>query len=156
MSSTEVPIGQKQFRHVPEQSDIQQYTDFIIDWEYHAGEEFLDYFMDDNVFINSWAFWLLGKGFNQRANFLIKSILNDHIGNLDTDSKFHVNLTELYLFPEEREIHAKHIVEYCLDEKLHNELFEMDVKLWVEFLLSTKVYREIFLNWVSSNQPEDK
>lgn len=156
MSSQELPIGQKQFRHVPEQSDIQQYTDFIIDWEYHAGEEFLDYFMDDTVFVNSWAFWLLGKGFNQRANFLIESILNDHIDNLDTDSKYHINLTELYLFPDENEIHAINTVEYSVDEKLHNELFEMDVKLWVEFLLSTKVYKDIFLYWISSNQPEDK
>lgn len=156
MSLQETPIGQKQFRHVPEQSDIQQYTDFIIDWESYAGEEFLDYFMDDAVFVNSWAFWLLGKGFNQRANFLIESILNDHIDNLDTDSKYHINLTDLYLFPDENEIHAINTVEYRDDEKLHNELFEMDVKLWVEFLLSTKVYKNIFLDWISSNQPEDK
>lgn len=152
MSSQETPIDKKKFIHIPSQSDINQYADFIINWEYAAGEEFLDYFMDDTVFVNSWAFWLLGKGFNQRANFLIESILNDHIDNLDTDSKYHINLTELYLFPDENEIHASSTV----DEKLHNELFEMDAKLWVEFLLSTKVYKNIFLDWISSNQPEDK
>lgn len=40
-------------------------------WEMRAGESFTDYYMHDKVKNVSWAFWLLGKGFNERANELI-------------------------------------------------------------------------------------
>lgn len=126
---------------------ICKYASFIKTWEYSVGECFLDYFFEDTVFINSWAFWLIGKGYINRGNFLIESIVNEHINELDGYSKFHPNLTRLVLWNKENEIHAIEKLEFHQDG--YNDLYNLDVELWVEFLLSTKVYESIFFEWVN-------
>ena len=52
----------------------QQFIDQIKKFEYEAGESFADYFMHDNVKDLSWSFWLLGKGFTERALEIISEI----------------------------------------------------------------------------------
>ena len=156
MSSSYTKISPDKFRYIPNEREINEHSKFILEWEHRTEMDFLEVFFEDIVFLNSWACWLLGKGFNQRANFLIESILGNRSKYLDDDSKFHVNLTELCHFTEEDEIHANHIVSFSEDEDVYTKLYEMDVRLWVEFLLSTKVYSKIFLEWIEEKKKKNK
>lgn len=52
-------------------------VDKITSWEAQAGESFNDYFSDDSIKLSSWAFWLLGKGYDEIALELIDLILSD-------------------------------------------------------------------------------
>lgn len=93
----------------------------IIKWEEDAGESFTDYFMHDNVRNQSWAFWLLGKGYTERANQIIDEIIN---GEECIDQEL---LYELYDINEGPDYHTP---------------FLKNVALWAEFLSATPTYVE--------------
>ena len=47
----------------------------IREWEIDVAESFNDRFSHDNISDQSWAFWLLGKGYIEHANRIIDEIL---------------------------------------------------------------------------------
>jgi hypothetical protein len=102
---------------------VQELADKIHQWEHNAGESFTDYFMHDNVKDNSWAFWCLGKGFNEHGNNIIRELL---AGNTCLDQEL---LYEIY-------------PTYDTDEsdKWIPENHHKNVLLWAEFLLDTPFY----------------
>lgn len=114
---------------------IKELFDKINAWVENAGESFTDYFMHDNVKDNSWAFWLLGKGYTEHANIIIVEILG---GNNCIDQEV------LYeVFPE-----------YLDDEGSvwSRENYEKNVMLWAEFLLSTPYYSDKVNKFLNKNE----
>lgn len=103
----------------------------ILNWEQTNGESFTDYFMHDNVKDNSWAFWLLGKGFSERANIIISELLKGQTC-LDQGLLYQIHSATV----EENEDYADEI------DDDNGELFEKDAELWAEFLVSTPFYLE--------------
>jgi|SRR5579872_4357088 len=101
-------------------------------WEFNAGESFIDYYMHDNVKNVSWAFWLLGKGFTERANFLIDLI---QAGNKCIDQEL---LYELYNNPED-------------PANWSTALYLKDVLLWAEFLVASDRYWKAICEWFAEN-----
>lgn len=93
-------------------------------WEQNAGESFTDYFMHDRVKDVSWAFWLLGKGYSERANMLIDLI---QAGNkcIDQELLYHLHMTEEW------------------DE----ELYSKDIDLWADFLTASDRYFKEIEGW---------
>lgn len=110
----------------------------IQEWEHGAGESFTDYFMHDNVKDNSWAFWLLGKGYTERANVIIDLIL-----------KGEDCLDQSLLY----EIHSA-TIEDDYGTPLSpwpRELYEKDVELWAEFLTATEFYKQKVVEFFKEN-----
>lgn len=93
-------------------------------WEMDAGESFTDYYMHDHVKNVSWAFWLLGKGFTERANELIDLI---QAGNKCIDQEL------LYV-----------LCEYNSDQDAE---YEENVLLWAEFLVASDRYWKDITEW---------
>lgn len=110
----------------------QELADKISEWEHNAGESFTDYFMHDNVKDNSWAFWLLGKGFAERANEIILEIL---AGNDCLDQEL---LYEVYPTYDE-------------DDKWIEESDDKNRLLWAEFLIGTPYYLSKTLDFFNEN-----
>lgn len=104
------------------QEDIIEMANRIKDWESNAGEGFTDYFMHDNVRDVSWAFWLLGKGFVERANEILNQI---NSGEKCLDQEL---LYEVY------EVHDW--------TKKSQEAYYKNILLWAEFLISTQIYKD--------------
>jgi hypothetical protein len=96
----------------------------IRSWELHAGESFTDYYMHDSVKDVSWAFWLLGKGFNARANELIDLI---QVGNqcIDQELLYHLHYDD---------------ANYGGDWGKVEHVYLKDVLLWAEFLIASDRY----------------
>lgn len=100
----------------------------IREWELSAGESFTDYYMHDRVKNVSWAFWLLGKGFSQRANFLIDMITASQYLEQDI-------LYDLYG-----------------DLEAWNETTHMqNVQLWAEFLVASDRYWKDITEWFAEH-----
>ena len=111
------------------QQSIDEMFDQIIAWEHDAGEGFTDYFMHDNVRDVSWAFWLLGKGFVERAN----EILNQYaVAKYCLDQELLYDIYPSYV-EDEKDSHG-----YSWNE----ENYHKNVRLWAEFLVSTDIYLE--------------
>lgn len=108
----------------PKKMTASELEEKINDWEADAGESFTDYFMHDNVKDNSWAFWLLGKGFTERANEIIDEILK---GETCLDQGL------LYDVHTNYDDDFKEIGDW-------KENSDKNVKLWAEFLVSTPFY----------------
>lgn len=106
-------------------------ADKIRAWEYRAGESFTDYYMHDNVKDVSWAFWLLGKGYSERANILIDLIQS---GEKCIDQQL---LYELHTDPEQ--------VDLGTDYQDH--LYRKDILLWAEFLVASDRYWKSISEW---------
>ena len=100
----------------------------IRNWELTAGESFTDYYMHDRVKNVSWAFWLLGKGFQARANFLIDMITISSYLEQEI-------LYELYGDPEN------------WTEETHFQ----NVELWAEFLIASDRYWNEIVQWFKEN-----
>lgn len=98
-------------------------------WEFDAGESFTDQYMHDNVKDVSWAFWLLGKGYHERANELIDLI---QAGNKCIDQEL---LYELYGDPD----------------NWTEEFHMMNVALWAEFLIASDRYWNEIVQWFNDN-----
>ena len=86
------------------------------------GESFTDRFTHDNVKDASWAFWLLGKGFNEKANEIIKLILESEYG-IDQETLYEI-------YPEQSED----------NEEWSEEYWNKNMMLQAEFLSSTPFY----------------
>lgn len=120
--------------------EINAYAERIQNFEIGAGESFTDYFMDDEVFYTSFAFWLLGKGFQERANFQINEI-NRRGGPRefsDQELMFDVYASPLKEFEGEL---------VCMQLGSGPELYEAQQKdylLWAEFLTSSDRYKVPF------------
>lgn len=114
------------------QESIEAMFQRIVDWEREAGESFTDYYMHDNVRDVSWAFWLLGKGFVERAN----EILNE----VNDDKKLCLDQELLYdIYPS---------YEYTEQTNTWNEdNYYKNVRLWAEFLVSTDIYLQRIMEW---------
>lgn len=106
----------------------QQLTETIKDWELDFGESFPDYFMHDNVNDQSWAFFLLGKGYVERANQIIDEILK---GNKCIDQELLYEVYPMDNWTEEQ--HSK------------------NVSLWAEFLVSVPYYMEKVTKFLEEN-----
>ena len=120
--------------------EIRLYAKRIQNFEFEAGESFTDYFMDDEVFYTSFAFWLLGKGFQERANFQINEInrRGGPHGFSDQELMFNVHASPL------KEFEGKIV---CWELNTGTELDEAQQKdylLWAEFLTSSDRYKVPF------------
>lgn len=93
-------------------------------WELSAGESFTDYYMHDRVKNVSWAFWLLGKGFSQRANFLIDMITASQYLEQEILYDLHGDLEEW-------------------SESTHQQ----NILLWAEFLVASDRYWKDISEW---------
>jgi len=102
--------------------------DKITDWETDAGESFNDYFSHDHIKDSSWAFWLLGKGFNDHANEIINQIL---AGKTCIDQEILYNI-----FPV-----------YDENEKFIYENYDKNLMLLSEFLVSSPYYLKMVTEW---------
>ena len=103
-------------------------ADLILKWESRAGESFADYYMHDNVKDVSWAFWLLGKGFTERANELIDEIQG---GNKCIDQELLYDL-------------------YGSEDDFGGWVYEShkrNVLLWAEFLCASNRYFKDIEHW---------
>ena len=102
----------------------------IIAWERDAGESFTDYYMHDNVRDVSWAFWLLGKGFVERANEILNEVNDDKILCLDQELLY--------------DIYPSYEGEDCSWNEVN---YYKNVLLWAEFLVSTDIYLQRITEW---------
>lgn len=124
---------------------VEELAKRIGEWEQEAGESFTDYFMHDRVRDNSWAFWLLGKGYSERANAIIVEILE---GRLCIDQQalynlnYHPNITVIDGFLEV----------LWEDEYMTSENYNKDILLWAEFLLATPFYTEKITKWLKEQE----
>lgn len=117
------------------QKSIDDMFERILTWECEAGESFTDYYMHDNVREVSWAFWLLGKGFVERAN----EILNQH-------SVAKYSLDQEILF----DIYPSYEGEDC---SWNEENYHKNIRLWAEFLVSSDIYLQRITEWFD-NYPD--
>lgn len=97
--------------------EIQRLAEKIRDWEMDAGESFTDYFMHDRVYAVSWAFWLAGKGYTDKANEIIHEVES---GNKCIDQEL-----LFYVVPN---------IDWTEEVNFQNIL------IWSDFLLATKTY----------------
>lgn len=107
----------------------------ICDWEEEAGESFTDYFMHDNIYDGSWAFWLLGKGFSEKGNWIIDQMVTEDY------KKWRLDQEELYeIYPE------------YLDENTHSEEnADKNRTIWAEFIDASNHYTNKFNEWLKNN-----
>lgn len=107
----------------------------IRDWEIRAGESFTDYYMDDRVKPVSWAFWLLGKGYTEKANYLIDAITVKE--SLDQTELFHINYSdEIEWGPGQEGWSAAEVI------------YESDFLIWAEFLCASDRYFKDIESWM--------
>lgn len=111
----------------------------ISQWESNAGESFTDYFMHDNVNAQSWAFWLLGKGFNKQALNIIRGL---------EKGENYFDQEELF------EIYPEYEYQDDKDPKWLNESYQKNKKVWAEFLTATESYQKRVSNFFKEQEEE--
>lgn len=130
---------------------IIHYAQKIKNFEYEAGESFTDYFMDDEVFKTSWAFWLVGKGYIERGNAIVNEInkRGGPNGWSDQEFCFNVHTAPLKLIEDYKDDYACGLVpiEITIGSE-YDKALEKDYRLWAEFLLSTDRYKTPFLKFL--------
>lgn len=102
--------------------------DEITKWEVEVGESFNDYFSHDSISDSSWAFWILGKGFNVHANEIIKQILTERTC-IDQEILYNI-------FPV-----------YDENDNFIEENYDKNLMLLSEFLVSTPYYLKMVTEW---------
>lgn len=106
----------------------EQLIEKINEWSVDMGESFYDYFCHTSIKDNSWAFFLLGKGYKEQANRIIQLILEG-----DTC----IDLEILYdVYPE-----------YDNEGKWIEGNYEKNIDIMAEFLVSSDYYREKVTKW---------
>ena len=110
----------------------------IREWEIEHGESFNDYFSYDDIGEQSWAFWLLGKGFTERANQIISEILN---------GKTRISMEILY------DIYPTYNEDYTV---YSNENYDKNIALIAEFLISTPLYLRRVTEFFEENEDQDE
>lgn len=118
-------------------SKIAEFAARIKNFETEAGECFADYFLDDNVFKTSWAFWLIGKGYNDRGGMIVDMINTKGRSFSDNDLVFNIHAS-----PKGNGV----IVKYADYDTAHDN----DLALWAEFLMSTDRYFKPFLEYLEN------
>lgn len=107
-------------------------------WELDAGESFTDYYMDGRVKPVSWVFWLLGKGFTEKANMLIDKIQAGE-RYIDQTEMFHINFNdEMDWWKEPTE-----------------DLYFADFMIWAEFLIASDRYWKDISEWFEEKEKEN-
>lgn len=109
----------------------------ICKFEEEFGESFYDYFSHDNIKDNSWAFWLLGKGFTEKANEIINLILEGDTC-ISQDILYHV-----YMEYNERN------GEYSIKNA------DKNIMLQAEFLSSTPYYTKKVIDFFNEKFNEE-
>lgn len=115
--------------------EIQELKEKIIQWELDNQESFIDYFMHDKVKDGSWAFWLLGKGYSERANVIIDLLVSKK--TLDQALLYQVNS-------------ALVVENYGDDEPFNKFNYYKDIELCAEFLLSNKYYKNKIIDFINN------
>lgn len=105
----------------------------IEEWESEMGESFNDNFSHDNIKNSSWAFFLLGKGFQEHANNIITQIL---------DGETCLDQEELYDIKKEVEGMGMTALE---------EVWKFNRGIMSEFLCATPHYFEKFKIFILKN-----
>jgi len=103
-------------------------TKKIRHFETEFGESYTDRFMHDNVTDTSWAFWLLGKGYTEHANAIIK---------LRVEGETCIDQEILY------NIHP----EYDDNEEWQKDSYDENAAIWAEFLVATPYYTDKVLRF---------
>lgn len=136
------------FKVVTEE-EVMNYADRIRAFEYGAGESFTDYFMDNNVYENSWAMWLNGYAtatgnvnLIQRSNALISDVIrtSESGRHLCQHWKFDINSEPEWCWDIE---HCEHICWGSDDIDDVENAYRQDHILWVRFLTSNQHYKTI-------------
>lgn len=84
--------------------------------------------MHSNINNVSWAFWLAGKGYTEKANLIIEAIeTKDTSVLMDLEILYHFNSS--------------------LSNEWSKELYEKDVLIWAEFLTATDTYIKRTTKW---------
>lgn len=111
---------------VIDQDKVKKLAARIHEFEHEAGESFADYFMATNkVKPVSWGFWLLGKGFIERANEILDII--EEGKTPDQELMF--------------QAYSQHMdTDSVSNEAFHRE-YDKDILLIAEFLCSTNIYQ---------------
>ena len=125
---------------------VEKLSEIISKWERDAGESFKDYFMHDSVKDNSWAFWLLGKGYHERANAIIDLLIEGETC-LDQSLLYEINYSVIN--DDYGDCGEKYIDELGYDKAMN--LYDKDITLWSEFLLSNKYYEKKIKEWILEN-----
>ena len=107
-----------------EYKTVEEIADKIRRWELDEGESFTDYFSHDNIANQSWAFWLLGKGYTDHANKLIDKMTEE-------GASCYIDQDELY------EIH-----DVNPDGEWSEEPHEKNIAIMAEFLNDSTLYSE--------------
>lgn len=116
---------------------IQGLAQKIRDWEMDAGESFTDYFMEGRVNESNWAFWLLGKGFTQKANWLINEIAKKSY--IDQVEKFHIHYSDEISWS---------------DWDSADAIYFKDFLLWAEFFLGSDIYTARINEWFKEQEAD--
>lgn len=112
--------------------DVQKLAQTLRDWEMDAGESFTDYYMDDRVKPVSWAFWLLGKGYTEKANKLIDDITaRRSVGQMDT---FHIHYADGMSWSDWDAADATYFKDFLIwaDFLCASDRYFKDIKEWLE------------------------
>ena len=123
---------------------ILDYANRIRNFECSAGECFLDYYFSTKVKSVSWAFWLLGKGYLERANMIINEVTKFGDKYNACEVLYFVNYAPIKVDVDGN----KHVVEMHWDEG-YKEYF-LDCQLWSEFLISSDRYKGDFDKWLNN------
>lgn len=100
------------------------------------GECFIDYFLDDNVKKINFAIWLVGKGFINHGNRIVRDF---EMGvKTDMQETFYIHYRGDSIFKK-------------YDRGLELSNFDKDIELWAEFLVSFPSYHEKILKFLKKN-----
>ncbi len=99
----------------------------------YAGEDFFEYFADEKINIESWAFFLLGKGYIEHANKIIDITYNHDFTTLGDP-------------------YIKYKYKYSVyPERVNGEYLEVNhdknLMLMAEFISVVPYYTKIFINF---------
>jgi hypothetical protein len=108
--------------------NAQELKKTILEWELSNGESFVDYFAHAAIHPPSYAFWLIGKGFQEEGNAIISEYLYSDTEYVDMGIMFEI-------FPE------------YVEEAYSEENFQKNMELLSEFLCATPHYTNKVLNF---------
>lgn len=109
--------------------DKSRIKDLISEFEIKAGESFTDYFMHSQVSEVAWAYFLMGKGHDKRANAIL-NLLDTGETCLDQSLLFEINSA---IIEDDLGDSGEHYIETLGVDK-HKALYNKDIDLWAEFI----------------------
>lgn len=109
--------------------DKNRIKSLIKKFETTVGESFTDYFMHDQISEVAWAYFLMGKGYDERANAIL-NLLDSGETCLDQSLLFEINSS---IIEEDFGDSGEHYINTLGAEK-HKKLYDNDIDLWSEFI----------------------